>query len=84
MPLRIEQRAGAFAAEFLLPSSEAAAVWRKMESPLNLEGLREVIDALCKKHKVTQSLAAWQIEHGVSPFHQETLAYVLDQIVPHR
>ncbi len=84
MPLRIEQRAKAFAAEFLLPGSEAAAVWKKLESPLDIEGLRNVINALCKKHKVTESVAAWQLQHGAPPFHQETLAQVLDQIVPHR
>jgi Zn-dependent peptidase ImmA (M78 family) len=84
MPLRIEQRAKAFAAEFLLPKSEAAAVWKKLESPLDIEGVRTVINALCRKHKVTKSVAAWQLEHGVPPFHQETIAQVLDQIVPHR
>src|SRR6266436_3413500 len=84
MPSRIEQRANAFAAEFLLPSCEAAAIWKKMKSPVNLEGLRDVIGRLCKKYKVTESLASWQLQHGVPPFHQEMVAHVLDQIVPHR
>jgi Zn-dependent peptidase ImmA (M78 family) len=84
MPLRIEQRARAFAAEFLLPSDEAANIWRTFGTPVDLEGLRNVIHAICKKHDVTESLAAWQLEHGVQAFHQDTVAQILDQIVPHR
>jgi Zn-dependent peptidase ImmA (M78 family) len=84
MPLRIEQRARAFAAEFLLPGSEAAAVWKKLGSPVDLEGLHEVISALCMKHKVTESVASWQLQHGASSLSQDALAQMLDQIVPHR
>jgi Zn-dependent peptidase ImmA (M78 family) len=84
MPLRVEQRAKAFAAEFLLPGNEAAAVWSRFGSPIDVDGLRAVIKTLCRKHKVTESVAAWQIEHGTPPFHQDALAPVLDQIVPQR
>jgi Zn-dependent peptidase ImmA (M78 family) len=84
MPLRIEQRARAFAAEFLLPGVEAAAVWKQMEAPLDTEGVRNVISALCKKHNVTESVATWQLQHGAPPFHQEALARILDELVPHR
>ena len=84
MPLRIEQRARAFAAEFLLPSNEAAAVWKKAGSPLEIDGLSEVIRALCRKHNTTESVAAWQLQHGAPAFHQEIIAQILDQIVPHR
>jgi hypothetical protein len=84
MPLHIEQRAKAFAAEFLLPSDVAAAAWQKAMSPLEPSGVQAVIELLCNRHGVTASVAAWQLEHGVTPFHQDTLALILDQVVPHR
>jgi hypothetical protein len=84
MPVRIEQRAKAFAAEFLLPSAEAADVWRGEGFPLDLEGLRRVVKKLCRTHKVTESVAAWQIQHGASSANWEELDRALDQLVPHR
>jgi Zn-dependent peptidase ImmA (M78 family) len=84
MPVRAEQRAKAFAAEFLLPSAEAASVWRDAGIPIDLKEVQRVITILCRKFGVTASVAAWQLEHGVTTFHQETLAQILDQIVPHR
>jgi Zn-dependent peptidase ImmA (M78 family) len=84
MPVRIEQRAKAFAAEFLLPSGEAASVWRDAGTPIDLDEIHKIIRTLCKKYGGTASVAAWQLEHGVTTFHQEPLAQILDQIVPHR
>lgn len=84
MPLRMEQRAKAFAAEFLLPSAEAGEIWREADSPIEVDIVRQVIRRLCVRYKVTESVASWQLEHGVSPYHQESLTRVLDQIVPHR
>jgi Zn-dependent peptidase ImmA (M78 family) len=84
MPPRIEQRAKAFAAEFLLPNSEAGSVWRAAGSPIEIDAVREVVTRLCAIYKVTESVASWQLEHGVSPYHQETLTHLLDQVVPHR
>jgi IrrE N-terminal-like domain len=84
MPIRIEQRAKAFAAEFLLPSAEAADVWRSHGFPLDLEGLRHVLKKLCKTHKVTDSVAAWQIQHGASSASWEELDRALNQLAPHR
>ena len=84
MPPRIEQRAKAFAAEFLLPNSEASEIWRAAGSPIEIDAVRQVVKMLCVTYKVTESVASWQLEHGVSPYHQETLTHVLDQIVPHR
>ncbi len=87
MPLRIEQRARAFAAEFMLPEEVAAAVWQENESPLERAGVGRVIKALCTRYGVTASTAAWQFEHGVTratPFHRENLAQILDQMVPQR
>jgi hypothetical protein len=40
-----------------------------------------------KRHLGPASTAAWQLEHGVmrvTPFHRESLAQLLDQIVPQR
>jgi hypothetical protein len=84
MPIKIEQRAKAFAAEFLLPQAEAADVWRREGFPLDLEGLRQVIKMLCRTHKVTDSVAAWQIQNGASSANWEQLDRALDQLVPHR
>ncbi len=84
MPVRIEQRAKAFAAEFLLPSKEAADVWRNAGYPLDLETLHQIIKVLCNRHNVTESVAAWQLQHGASAANWEELDQALDQLVPHR
>jgi IrrE N-terminal-like domain len=84
MPLRVEQRARAFAAEFLLPSEEAGEVWRSAGYPLDLETLQGVIRTLCRKHNVTESVAAWQLQHGAPQSNWEDLDRVLNQLVPHR
>ena len=84
MPPRIEQRAKAFAAEFLLPNNEAGEIWRMASSPSDIDGHRLVLRRLCTNYKVTESVASWRLEHGVSPYHQQTITHMLDQIVPHR
>lgn len=84
MPSQIEQRARAFAAEFLLPSEQAANIWIREGSPLQPDGVRRVIRTLCRTHSVAASVAAWQLEHGVTPYHQAILSKILDQVVPQR
>jgi Zn-dependent peptidase ImmA (M78 family) len=84
MPVRIEQRARAFAAEFLLPAEEAGSIWRIYGYPLDADGLEKVLKVLCRKHNVTKSVAAWQLQNGATDFHQETISTVLDQLVPQR
>jgi len=84
MSIRIEQRANAFAAEFLLPEREADAVWTAQGRPLDPEGLKKVLRTLCQKHNVSQSIAAWQLEHGGSSYGGELLARMLQQLVPQR
>jgi hypothetical protein len=84
MPIRIEQRAKAFAAEFLLPSIEAATVWKAHGHPIDLDGLKKVIKALCRKHNVSESVAAWQLQHGASAYGDEPIVRALDQLVPQR
>jgi Zn-dependent peptidase ImmA (M78 family) len=84
MSLRIEQRAKAFAAEFLLPSKEAGEVWRNKGYPLDLETLQQIIKGLCHRFNVTKSVAAWQLQHGASEANWDELDRALSQLVPHR
>lgn len=84
MPNRVEQRAKAFAAEFLLPSKEAGDLWRSHGYPLDKESLHTIIKLLCKRYSVTGSVAAWQLQHGASASHWEELDRVLDDLVPRR
>lgn len=87
MPLHIEQRARAFAAELVLPEEEAALVWRESGFPLDRESLEKVMRRLYRRYGATPSIAAWQLEHGVmriAPFHRDSLAQILDQMVPQR
>lgn len=84
MPLRIEKRARAFAAEFLLPSKVAEAVWERQGSPLEQDGVRKVVNSLRRTHGVTSSVAAWKLEHGVTSPDREILAQILDQVAPQR
>jgi IrrE N-terminal-like domain len=84
MPIRIEQRAKAFAAEFLLPSEEAASVWKANAHPIDLEGLKKIIKLLCRKYNVSESVAAWQLQHGAVAYGDEPIVKVLDQLVPQR
>ena len=84
MPIRIEQRAKAFAAEFLLPSDSAAAAWREADSPFDPSSVKVVLRALCRRYGVTESVAAWQLEHGIGSYHQEQIAKILDEVAPQR
>ena len=83
MSVRIEQRANAFAAEFLLPEQEAVTVWTAQGRPLDPEGLKKVLRTLCQEH-VSLSIAAWQLEHGGSFYGGELIARMLQQLVPQR
>lgn len=84
MPMRIEQRAKAFAAEFLLPSESAAAAWRDAGSPFDPAAVEGVLLNLCRRYGVTESVAAWQLEHGVGAYHQEQIGKILDEVAPQR
>jgi Zn-dependent peptidase ImmA (M78 family) len=57
-PLIPEQRASAFAAEFLLPKSVAA------EKLVSLLGMEQAINKLRREFEVSRELAAWQIING--------------------
>jgi Zn-dependent peptidase ImmA (M78 family) len=62
-PLYPEQRASAFAAEFLLPKAVAAERFR---DPISVE---LAINTLQREFEVSRELAAWQVINGPS-FHQ--------------
>lgn len=83
MPVQIEQRARAFAAEFLLPSRVAAELWVEEHTPRNRDGLERVLTRLCRDFTVTRSLAAWKLEHGAR-LQDVHLAPMLSTIVPQR
>lgn len=83
MPLEVERRAKAFAGEFLLPSRVAADTWMRANSPRSHDGLRECLRQLSQRYGVTQSVAAWKLEHGLH--HRDIdLRALLDGIVPQR
>ncbi len=83
MPARVEQRARAFAAEFLLPAAAAARVWSDQGQPTEREGLAQVIDRLCRRFGVTRSVAAWKLQHGAAELGAD-LEAMLTEIVPQR
>ena len=83
MPLRVEQRARAFGAQLLLPGSVAAQVWVDLGRDRSRHGLMETLDQLCRRYTVTQSVAAWKLEHGARVA-GENLEAMLRSIVPNR
>lgn len=83
MPVVIEQRARAFAAELLLPSKTAGDAWLDAKRPTGQEGLEAVLEALCKHFIVSKSVASWKLEHGARSYGVDLHA-MLDSIVPQR
>ncbi|THK35148.1 ImmA/IrrE family metallo-endopeptidase [Ensifer sp. MPMI2T] len=83
MPVAIEQRARAFAAEFLVPTNLAAQIWAEADRPRDRFGLDRVLDQLCDRFKVSKSVASWKLEHGAR-LYGEQLRQVLATIVPQR
>jgi Zn-dependent peptidase ImmA (M78 family) len=83
MPLEVERRAKAFAGELLLPSRIAADIWQQAGGPKSQDDLRDCLRQLCKRYGVTQSVAAWKLEHGLH--HRDIdLRAQLNAIVPQR
>jgi len=83
MPVATEQRARAFAAEFLLPSRLAGATWAHSGRPLDRAGLQAVIDDLCERFAVSKSVASWKLEHGARQYGGD-VRLMLSAIVPQR
>ncbi len=83
MPSLVEQRARAFAAEFLLPSRVAGDRWLAEGQPRGRDDLKALLERLCRRFGVTTSVAAWKIEHGARRYGAH-LTPMLDSIVPQR
>jgi hypothetical protein len=81
MPLRIEQRARAFAAEFLVPEVEARRIWEAEPLKLDLSGVRRVLRRIRHTFGVTTSLAAWKLEDAVGPQFRQEIGLLIDQLI---
>lgn len=77
MPIRVEQRARAFAAEFLLPSEAAVEEWKNHGSPIDADAVTDVVERLCSQFRVTRNVATWKLQHGLDPGSAEYLSPVL-------
>lgn len=83
MPQTIEQRARAFAAELLLPTSDAARAWIDADRPRDRERVDSLLDTLSQTYKMSRAAASWKLQHGARRY-GINLNAVLDVIVPYR
>lgn len=83
MPANVEQRAKAFAGEFLLPGRVAAEIWSREKAPRSTAGLDAVLNILCSRYGVTRNVAAWKLEHGLHRLDVD-LRVLLDAVAPNR
>lgn len=66
MPVAAEQRANAFAAEFMLPARTAVTLWRQSELPSTRDGLFSFLNRLSIRFDVSRVVAGWQLDHGLA------------------
>ena len=83
MPLAVEQRARAYAAEFMLPAETAVSMWRSSRHRVTTAGVESILQLLQETFNVTRIVARNQLEHGLNGSEPNT-AFVLDQLVPRR
>ena len=83
MPLDIERRAKSFAGELLLPAEVAAEEWRRQGAPRSLTGLKKLVRELQERFGVSDSVAAWKLEHGLQR-RDIDVSVLLDVIAPAR
>jgi hypothetical protein len=83
MPVEAEQRARAFAGEFLLPGRVAADNWFRVGQPLSPKELSRFMRNLGSRYRVPRSVVAWKLEHGLRPYNID-IWHQLDAIVPNR
>lgn len=81
MPLRIEQRARAFAAEFLVPEAEARRIWEAEPLKFDLSGVRRVLRRIRHTFGVTTSLAGWRLEHALRPQFRQDIGLLIEQVI---
>jgi Zn-dependent peptidase ImmA (M78 family) len=84
IPLAVEQRAGAFAAAFMLPAEAAVEVWDRVAPDLSKQGISSVLNRLTRRFGVTTIIARWQLQHGMGDQISPDLIFLLDQIAPQR
>ncbi|NLG90370.1 MAG: ImmA/IrrE family metallo-endopeptidase [Acetobacter sp.] len=83
-PTKIEQRAGAFAAEFLLPRRIACSLLRRCDD------VQITLDELTAKYGVSTELALWQLKNhpddaaGPSPVQRAWIKSALEQLARDR
>lgn len=83
MPISVEQRARAFAAELLLPSNAAARHWRTSTLRSSATGVKQAIAELGGMYGVSKSVARWQLGHGLDGSEPVT-AFWLNTLFPER
>jgi Zn-dependent peptidase ImmA (M78 family) len=69
IPIRAEQRAKAFSAEFLAPRSDVARIAKDMlqDPEIDGQGRRKytaIIRSICKEYMISKSVAVWQLLHS--------------------
>jgi Zn-dependent peptidase ImmA (M78 family) len=85
MPPWIEQRARAFAGEFLLPGQVAADLWEQEGGPTDKAGVERVLrEVLCVRYGVTMAVASYKLQHGLGLHSQDPLVGILNELAPYR
>ncbi len=83
MPRDIEQRAKAFAGEFLLPARVASESWKQAGKPTSISELNRFLDKTGRKYGVSKVVASFKLDHGA--YHENLdLSHALDLAVPNR
>ena len=49
----------------------------------DVQALKALIESLCRKYGVSQSVARWKLEHGLD-YHDIDILSLLDSVVPQR
>lgn len=83
MPVIAEQRANAFAAEFMLPAQTAVGLWRLSALPQTRDGLSSFLDRLSDRFDVSRVVAGWQLDHGLAGSNAE-IVFLLDDLLDRR
>jgi uncharacterized protein DUF955 len=83
MPVASEQRANAFAAEFLLPAQTAVVLWRESELAHSRDGVDMFLNRVSDRFDVSRLMAAWQLDHGLAGSSPD-IVFWLDELFPSR
>ncbi len=83
MPVIAEQRANAFAAEFMLPAQTAVRLWRQSALQQTRDGLSSFLGRLSDRFDVSRVVAGWQLDHGLAGSNAE-IVFLLDDLLDRR